>query len=924
MAAAVSLRDKETAFEQRSALLRAAAVHGAAFAAYVLRDESNGQQIELADMHVEWHDLIDQESRVLLWSAIEHGKALSVETPIPTPTGWTTMGALREGDSVFDARGAPCTVTFATPVQFGRRCYRVRFDDGDEIVADAEHRWLAATIGERLVEVSKAHMGSGHPCECGCGLRAKEGKRFIHNHHARVARDAGGWRVVTTHEMLASGLLRKSGAHRADGTVYDQYRWRIPLAKPVAFGHRDGLPIDPYLLGAWLGDGDTDNPVITMHADDREIGERCLKAHGGRGHWTRDVRGSGNVWRLRLGDRDAKGPRDGRKLRTRLREANLLGNKHIPASYMIAGIDQRRALLAGLLDTDGSVEPRRGRVEFANTNLRLARDVLELVRSLGFKATIHAKAVTLNGRPMADCYRVFFTAREPVFYLARKLAIQKLGEPFGRARYRSVVAIEEIDSCPVRCISVDSTDHTYLAGRGYTVTHNTSQVSVARTIFELGRDTAKRIVILSKTQGQAVKIIRAIATYIERSSELREVFPNLYPSIPWTSTALMVQREVFSKDFSVQACGVNGAIVGARIDFLIVDDILDWTNTRTPAKRAELVRWFRSEFVGRLTEESKVVVVGNAYHPEDFLHMLAREGYVARTYPVELPNGQPRFPRKWSPRRIAAKRIELGPVEAARQLDCVARKDADVRCKEEWIRQCLKRGVDVPLLRSLSEDAFADGSRSYTGVDIGVGKKKTNGETVLFSGIVYPNGDRRVLAVEAGRWGGLEIVERVVDHHLRYKSIVLVEDNGAQKHILEFAHQAASRRGMEAVTAALNVLPFHTGANKTHPTLGVEAIFAEFAAAKWIIPCTEAQAGRYVTNEQINLWLSECENYDPTRHTGDRLMGSYFFREGGRMNTPVTPGAEVQILGDGDRPEELSEERAEALDGWEAAMSKRH
>lgn len=472
----------------------------------------------------------------------------------------------------------------------------------------------------------------------------------------------------------------------------------------------------------------------------------------------------------------------------------------------------------------------------------------------------------------------------------------------------------------------------------------TQQISVGRTLFELGRDPGKRIVILSKTQGQAVKVIRSIAKYVERSSELREVFPHLFPSIPWTSTQLVIQRDVISKDYSVQAVGVGGSVMGSRWDIVIIDDILDWSNTRTPQKRAELLRWFKSEILGRLTAESKVIVCGNAYHPEDFLHMLAREGYVARTYPIEMPDGAPRFPRKWTKRRIAAKRIELGPVEAARQLDCVARKDADVRCKEEWIRQCLRRGVGVPLLHSIDDAAFADGSRSYTGVDIGVGKKKKDGKSVCFTILVSPSGDRRLLAVDSGRWGALEIVQRVIDHHVRFQSIVLVEDNGAQKHLIDFAHLAAEQREKEArdraaddgvpydvkaardlvakATALLAVLPFHTGANKTHPSLGVEGVFAEFAAGKWIIPCTEPTPGRYVTTETISEWLAECENYDPQRHTGDHLMASWFAREGARMNTQSqqSEGAATVI---GEEEDAIDPARAEVLEGWESLLKRR-
>src|SRR5687768_18554656 len=67
----------------------------------------------------------------------------------PTPDGWTTMGELRVGDSVLDDGGRQCTVTYATPVQHGRRCFEVEFDDGSVIVADADHQWLAVAREDR-------------------------------------------------------------------------------------------------------------------------------------------------------------------------------------------------------------------------------------------------------------------------------------------------------------------------------------------------------------------------------------------------------------------------------------------------------------------------------------------------------------------------------------------------------------------------------------------------------------------------------------------------------------------------------------------------------------------------------------------------------------------------------------------------------
>jgi hypothetical protein len=79
------------------------------------------------------------------------GKALALDTPIPTPDGWTNMGDLRVGDTVFDERGEPCLVTFVSEIQH-RPCYRMVFDNGDEIITTDEHRWLTFTAGDASVK----------------------------------------------------------------------------------------------------------------------------------------------------------------------------------------------------------------------------------------------------------------------------------------------------------------------------------------------------------------------------------------------------------------------------------------------------------------------------------------------------------------------------------------------------------------------------------------------------------------------------------------------------------------------------------------------------------------------------------------------------------------------------------------------------
>src|SRR3990172_2018685 len=147
------------------------------------------------------------------------GKALALDTPVPTPIGWRTMGELGPGDSVFDETGAPTTIVAATPPMIGRPCREVIFSDGQRIVADASHQW---------VTIDKA------------------GRRY------------GRQRVgIRSTDEIANSL-------RANGEM----NHHVPLAGPVQYPARLDLPIEPYTLGAWLGGGTTTKAEIkSVHAE---------------------------------------------------------------------------------------------------------------------------------------------------------------------------------------------------------------------------------------------------------------------------------------------------------------------------------------------------------------------------------------------------------------------------------------------------------------------------------------------------------------------------------------------------------------------------------------------------------------------------------------------------------------------------------
>jgi deoxycytidine triphosphate deaminase len=351
------------------------------------------------------------------------GKALALDTPVPTSQGWRTVESLQPGDLVFDEDGFPTVVLAATPPMRGRPCREILFSDGTRVVADAEHLW-------RTVD--------------------KNGRRH------RLQQD----RVITT-ERIAQTLR-----------VRGEWNHHVPLSGAVWYPARD-LPIDPYVLGVWLGDGTTTKAEITC-ADAPILQE--VAAAGYRVAPQRTRRLSYRVGGTGHGRNPARDPATGRfgrnhSLSSTLRNLGLLGHKHIPDEYLRASIDQRQALLEGLMDTDGYID-RYGRSDLTTVNELLADQYCELVASLGFRPKLARKRAVLNGRDCGPKYEVQFTPDQPVFRLPRKVTRQKSQGRFHR--FRAIVSVREVESVPVRCIEVSSPNGMFLITRSFIPTHNSS------------------------------------------------------------------------------------------------------------------------------------------------------------------------------------------------------------------------------------------------------------------------------------------------------------------------------------------------------------------------------------------------------------------------------------------------------------------
>lgn len=386
-------------------------------------------------------------------------KALALDTPIPTPTGWTTMGAINQGDVVFDESGRPCLVTLVTPTMGDRDCYRVSFDDGESVVCCGDHLW---TVQDGYLRKTA---------------------------------------TLTTTELI------RGIEHNGETKTNRKNRYSIPVTSSLQT-NRSEEPwlISPYILGVWLGDGNTDTNHVTIGDTDAEAtaalirseGEtvskckaplRYLVGAGGRGTSAQFAVRANVVAMIASGMSSQeiaektslpyrsvcnvryRGDRGSRQsLICRLRELGVLGNKHIPTAYLRASENDRWALLQGLMDTDGTVS-KTGHCSYS-TKLPILRDgVRELLWSLGIKNT--AGMFVKDGR---SYYQVRFTAyaNRSCFRLSRKTARLRECQKTQLSRTRRIVSICPVESVPVRCIQVDSPSRLYLCGRAMIPTHNTT------------------------------------------------------------------------------------------------------------------------------------------------------------------------------------------------------------------------------------------------------------------------------------------------------------------------------------------------------------------------------------------------------------------------------------------------------------------
>ena len=361
----------------------------------------------------------------------KNGKQLALDTPIPTPQGFTNMGDLKVGDTVFDENGIPCHVVAKSPVDDTEQAYKLTFKDGTSIIAGERHLWNCQYIYGKRKDV-----------------------------------------LWTTGEIYRRTTEYRQRFSDRPQTKRDSLI-RIPVCGVLQTKTAD-LPIEPYLYGYWLGNGNAVKPEITVRTEDVDdiISFIPYKVHN---RYPQKCGGSEIIKYNEL-------------------KVVLLDNfreKKIRPEYLRASAEQRWALLQGLMDSDGCIGERKGQSVYVTTLRELALSVRELLWSLGIKNAVKCEPSTRHGWPTGEIlYIVRFTTfdDQPTSRLKRKNTRTQARLKETRSCFHYLLDIQPMDH-PVKmqCIQVDSPSHQYLAGTSFVPTHN-SELAAAIALYLLYAD----------------------------------------------------------------------------------------------------------------------------------------------------------------------------------------------------------------------------------------------------------------------------------------------------------------------------------------------------------------------------------------------------------------------------------------------------
>lgn len=526
---------------------------------------------------------------------------LADSTPILTSNrGWTTHGDLKIGDYVYGLNGEPTKII---GISDKSNCNQlITFSNGSKILAHEEHLW---TVSKR---------GNKNPL------------------------------TITTSEIKKDyQYTEKNGKKR--------YRYHLPFIKPIQYPKTE-LPLDPYFLGLWLGDGSSTKPCITHDPKDIESIEHIpykistICTHTETGVKTTYFSHQGII--------------------KKIKELHLYNNKHIPRIYLEACVEDRLQLLAGLIDSDGSVD-KNGRVRFININKQLINDVFELCTGLGLYPYFHVRKKEdmnhykrnskYNIKSTHDAYVVGF---QPKYSIPTQIPRKKINKTPTHRRL-AITDITTVKGEQGKCIEIENPDGIYLAGKQLIPTHNSksSMVTLAYPLWLIFQNPHLNILIVSNEASLAETFGIKLREYIKKYGAYFGV--HLSES-KHSSTHLMFEDKKGLAG-SIKLVGANGSITGRDADYIIIDDPYKGFEDITPTLLQKRIDWFDTIIEQRIESHTKLVILHTRWHSNDLQGYFKKnrsEIYQFISFPAIKENGEQLWPEKYTIEKLEKKRENIG------------------------------------------------------------------------------------------------------------------------------------------------------------------------------------------------------------------------------------------------------------------------
>lgn len=424
------------------------------------------------------------------------------------------------------------------------------------------------------------------------------------------------WKVMTTEEIKNCGLAVE--LKRVLGKRGSRYRFQVRRCLETKMNEDWKAPMDPYWFGYWLGDGSKDVPRFYVGEKDFDV----FNKHHEKFETNRWYDKNSNVYQVKTNLNVPYGK-----------------PKEINNEWKTCSVQDRKKLLAGLIDSDGHVDRKSGRVRIVNTNLSIIEGVEFIARSLGYTAhrtsvDPHLSTSGIQGRKVVHTVSFWPTSELPTIYERKK--ITKLAEPTNH----SITSIEDIpeDEQPEGfCISVDSPDNTYIVGETFINTHNTLITSEIAPAWFMGKYPDRKIIAASHTAELAVDNGMKVRTNI--SDPLHEQVFGRDGSLNRSKAAQGNFRTNGKGEYF--AVGVGGTPIGKGADVYIIDDpIRNRADVESPKQREDLKSWYSSSVLTRLEGQGTIILMHQRWHEDDLAGYLIREhaedGWRVVTYPAVI------------------------------------------------------------------------------------------------------------------------------------------------------------------------------------------------------------------------------------------------------------------------------------------------